>query len=173
MRAVVLVLALAGALSACRQASGRRAGPELSLQWMGERWATFRAPARAVVCAETGIVELLAVRGDSGAGIVFFPADSSTLPSGEYRIFVPTLSLEPRPGAMASVRWFDEGFVRAFYATGGTVRVDGGRQVAGSFEVAMQQHDGNDTARVTGRFARVRLEEAPAGCGLTSRRDYL
>jgi hypothetical protein len=119
------------------------------------------------------LVELLAVRGDSGAALVFFPSDSGTVESAVYPVFPPTETPEPRPGVLAALRWFGHDNIFAWYGSHGTVRLDAARdRAAGTVDLVMVLHDGFDSLKVTGRFRDVRLERAPAGCGAELRRDY-
>ena len=171
MRARSLLL-LSAILGGC--APGGRDGPgagQIALEWRGSSRGAFRAPATATLCTETAQVELIAIRGDSGIAFVFFPTDSGALPVGEYPILPPDTPEAARPSAMAALKWFDGVDLPSFEGVGGAVRVTGtGDRASGSLELTLRLHQGEDTVRVTGRFAAVPVERAPTGCGAVHRR---
>lgn len=171
----LFLFTMAGLSVACLP--GRRDGPaagEILIEWRGAVRGTFRAPATASVCAETGLVELIAVRGDSGVAFLFFPADSSTLPAGEYRVVVPESPTETRPGVMAALKWYDRDNAFPFVGRHGVIRVEAaGQRTSGTVDAGFQLHEGSDTVRVAGRFVAVPLAQAATGCGMVSRRNFI
>lgn len=168
----LVVVALAGALLVCGPSGTNEPRPgEIAVEWPG---GSFRALASAVLCIETGLVELVAVRGDSGLGMALFPADSTALTAGIYPVFAPTSPVESRPGAGGAIRWFRDGVTLGYQAIDGMVRIESSAGGAsGSFEFGMHQYDGADSLRVTGRFRAVPVDSLPTGCGATSRRHLI
>lgn len=171
MRTIGLAACLG--LVACGTDGGPRPG-ELLVEWRGTERGTFVAPLTVRHCVETGMVELIAVRGDTGAGAVLYLADSSTIAPGEYPVVPPTTLSELRPGASAALRWFATTQISAFEGLSGLLRIEGGPgAVSGTLEVRMQSLERPDSLRLTGRFAAVPVTVADTGCRATMRRNTL
>jgi hypothetical protein len=170
MRLLALsILVLVG----CRQNTG--AGPgALQAEWTGHTAGSFQAPLTATHCPATGIVELFAVRGDTGVGGAVFLRDSSSVAAGEYPVFLGATFPEPRPGAVAALRWFNVTSITAYEGLRGTIRLEPRDSLlTGSFDVVVQGIEHPDTLKLTGRFTGVPLVRADTGCGRTMRRNTL
>ena len=152
------------------------AGPgDLLAEWTGHTAGSFQARLSATHCPTTGIVELLAVRGDTGIGGAVFLRDSTTVSAGDYPIFLAATYPEPRPGALAALRWFNVTAITAYEGLRGRIRLepDDDSTLAGSFDVVVQGLEHPDTLKLTGRFTRVPLVRADTGCARTMRRNTL
>jgi hypothetical protein len=172
----VLTSIALGALAAVACSSTPGSGvAEVSVEWQGDTRAGRAAiPARAQLCPETGLVEVLAIRGDTGVGMVLFPADSTRLTAGEYPVFHAGTLAEPRPGANLALRWFDRVTLDVFEGLEGAVRLDrAGQVLSGTFEARMRSVESSDSLQVSGRLDRVPLEAAPAGCAAMLRRNRM
>src|SRR5512135_2924989 len=121
MRTLLLLAAVTAAAGACRRASPIPSEGLLTVDWRESQTGHFSAPLTAVHCAETGILELLAVRGDSGFGLVLFPSDSARVTAATYPIFLGTEVTVPRPGANAALRWFTGVDLAVFEGRSGSV----------------------------------------------------
>ena len=160
------------ALAACSGSDSSTA--EVSLEWGGEVPGRFSAPGKAVLCLQTGQVELEAIRGDTGVAAVLFLSDSSRVAAAEYPIFLAASYPEPRPGALAGMRWFDAVQVVAWEGLRGSIEVrPADSTLAGSFSVTMQQVNHPDTVLVTGRFSGIPLIRADSSCGAAMRRNTI
>lgn len=170
-RATLLLFALG--LGGCRSGSGPVPG-ELTVEWAGQTAGRFNAVLKATHCPATGIVELIAVRGDTGVGSAIFLSDSTTLASGDFPVFLAATYPEPRPGAVAAVRWFNLTSIVAYEGLSGVVRIArSDSTLSGTMDVRLQQVDHPDTLRMTGRFAGVPLERGDTSCRNTMRRNTL
>ncbi len=163
---VLLTLAVLG----CR-GSTADSGRGLSVSWRGSSDGDLSATAVASFCPSSGLLELIATQGDSGAGIALFPPDTN-VQEGSYPVFLPAVPTESRPGAMVALRWFDATRLDVFEASGGEVRIESseGGLLTGSFDVFMRGIGNSDTLLVTGRFDDVPVTVGDASCGTTSRR---
>jgi hypothetical protein len=160
-------------LSACNRQPKARPG-DLDVVWRGEDRGRFIAPLIATHCAESGLVELLAVRGDTGVGAALFLKDSALVEPGDYPVVPGSQLEEPRPGASAGIRWFATTSISAFEALTGTVHVEmTGGELKGAIDMKLQSLDSPDTLRMTGSFDLVPLTRADSGCGLISRRNRM
>lgn len=161
------------ALIACRQAPGTGPG-NLVAEWTGNTAGVFQAPLTATHCPATGVVELFAVRGDTGIGGAVFLRDSTTVSAGDYPVFLGATYPEPRPSAVAALRWFNVTSITAYEGLRGRIRLEPrDSTLAGSFDVVVQGIEHPDTLKLTGRFSGVLLVRADTGCGRTTRRNTL
>jgi hypothetical protein len=176
MRTIIPLVAVAVATlaAACRPSRDAPKEGQLSVEWQGSDRGHFAAPAIATHCPETGLVELLAVRGDSGVGLALFPVDSGTLAAAIFPIFAGSDLNESRPGANAAIRWFAGATLAVFEGQAGQVTlVAAGTTLSGTIEVRMHAVSGTDTLRATGRFDGVPVTRGGAGCGRLSRRNLI
>ena len=166
-----LLLALVLLVSACSRRTGPRPG-DLDVVWRGADRGRFIAPFTATFCLQTGIVELLAVRGDTGVGAALFLPDSARVQATAYTVVPGSQLDEPRPGATVAVRWFATPSLSSFEGVTGTVRLDSvGTTISGTLDVGLRGLDRPDTLRATGRFTSVPLGRGDSTCGRTSRRN--
>jgi hypothetical protein len=173
MRIPLAALCGVFALPGCRD-SGAALPGDLAIQWQGEdKQGDATLAARATLCRETGLVELFAIRGDTGIGLALFPPDSAHPAARDYRVFPATTDPETRPGANIAIRWLDELTLEAYEGTGGWVRLDSspGGVVSGALDAALRSVERSDTLRVTARFQGVPLDTAGPGCGSLHRRN--
>lgn len=168
-RLVVLLILL----SACSRGASARPG-EIDVVWRGEERGRFIAPLSAIHCPESGVVELLAIRGDTGVGAALFLEDSAKVDPVSFQVVPGGQFVEPRPGATAGIRWFATTTISAFEGVAGIIRLEvTGVALKGTMDVKFQSLDGPDTLRMAGTFDRVSLVRADSGCGLTSKRNKM
>lgn len=160
-------------LTACGRGPEVRPG-DLDVVWHGAERGRFIAPLEAKHCAESGIVELLAIRGDSGFAAALFLKDSATIEPTEYQVVPGSLLEEPRPGASAALRWFAGTSISAFEGVAGRVTLSHtGVVLSGTIEVKYQALDTPDTLRLTGTFSQVPVTMADSGCRLIQKRNKM
>ena len=161
------------ALIACHPDASTGPG-DLVAEWTGHTAGVFQAPLSATHCPATGGVELFAVRGDTGIGGAVFLRDSTTVSAGDYPIFLAATYPEPRPGAVAALRWFNVTSITAYEGLRGSIRLEPrDSTLAGSFDLVVQGIEHPDTLKLTGRFSGVPLVRADTGCARTMRRNTL
>jgi hypothetical protein len=167
-----MVLMLAALLLAgCRRSAGPAPG-EAAVEWRGGDRGRFTVAATATHCPETGVVEIIGIRGDTAVGIAVFLADSAVVGPGDYQVFQGATLVEPRPGATAGVRWFTGVDLAAFESVSGTVTVRAtDNRVSGALAIRMQGVSSSDTLAVTGTMNRLPVNRSGPGCGRTSRRN--
>lgn len=171
MRRTCLVLI---ALSAtCNRAPEVLPG-DIDVTWRGIERGRFIAPLDARHCAESGQVELLAIRGDTGIGIALFLLDSSTVQPVEYPVVPGSQLVEPRPGATMGARWFATTSIAAFEGVTGKVNLSvTGRALTGTVDVKFHAIDRPDTLRMTGTFSQVPLVKEDSTCRLVRKRNKM
>jgi len=160
-------------LTGCQRAPKALPG-DIDVIWRGDAPGRFIAPLTATHCAESGLVELLAIRGDTGVGLALFLKDSALIEAVEYPVVPGSLLDEPRPGANAGVRWFATTAIAAFEGVAGKVSLAlNGGLLSGSLDVKFQSLDKPDTLRMTGAFSRVPVTPADSGCRLIRKRNKM
>jgi hypothetical protein len=119
------------------------------------------------------LLEVLAVRGDSGFGFALAVPDSIRAIS--HPVIAPSMSVSWRPLAVAALRWVTDTAVRGFEATGGTIAVTEvtAAGVSGSLDLRLRRIDAADTVRLTGTFDRVLPKLAEGSCGRLERPGIL
>ena len=162
-----LVAAL-GCHSEFQEASGGR----LSIRWMGPDTAAVSAPAVAEWCASLHLLEIRAITGDTGAGIVLYPAD--TIGPGVYPVGRPQgADSAQRPSAAVALRWFSKTTVMGYQADTGRVTVERTPkgEIAGRFGVGARPLVTGARLTASGTFERLRIVTAPVTCAGRSAAD--
>ena len=168
--ALLFALLLAG----CKRGSPKAMPGDLDATWRGAERGRFIAPLVASHCPETGQVELLAIRGDTGIGLALFMLDSAIVQPVDYPVVPGSQLDEPRPGASAALRWFATTSVVAFDGVTGKVNLSTtGKALSGTLDVKFQALDKPDTLRMSGAFSQVPLQRADSNCRLIRKRNKL
>ena len=94
-------------------------GGTLEAQWVGSDTGKLVAPAVAEWCGSLRVLELRAVRGDTGIALALYPADSVT--AGHYPPVQPERGDSTRPSSAVAIRWFAETSIRGFHGDSGSV----------------------------------------------------
>jgi hypothetical protein len=136
-------------------------GPRLTATWTGADTGKISARAAASWCPVAGRLEVNAVHGDVGFGLVLYPV--SDLAAGAYPAFDPGIDSAHRPGASAAARWFTEQNIVGYQSDSGSVeltRQDDRLQL--KFGFRLRSLDGKDTLVAEGRAARLVPGACPA-----------
>lgn len=160
-----------GALACHPDAQGAGEG-RLSARWTGPDTAAFSSRAVAEWCAALHLLEIRAVAGDTGAGIVLYPAD--TIRPGVYPVHRPDLADTARPPTAAlALRWFSKTTIMGYQSDTGRVTIertpDG--SLAGRFAVGARPLVAGARLTATGTFEDLRIVAAPVRCAGRQPRD--
>lgn len=177
----LLVIGAALTLGGCGQSPPTSAGEgpgAVSVSWVGRDTGSFVATARGSWCPADSMLQVTAVRGDTGLGFALFAGD--TVAPGQHPVVSPEVGVEWRPQARAALRWFymrpaggpggTTTDVRGWEATSGVVSVtatDSGP--SGTLDLHLRALGGFDTLRLTGSFTAVPVAEAVGACGRMNR----
>ena len=139
-------------------------GGSLEVQWVGADTGKLAAPAVAEWCDSLRMLELRAMRGDTGIALVLYPAD--TLTPGEYPVVSPDRGDSTRPSAAVALRWFAETTIRGFRGDSGSVTVAAAGPGVGSGRFTARLRSATEGSRlsVAGSFQRLTVTPAPADC---------
>jgi len=156
-RGVVLPALLLWAV-ACGEVGG---GRWLTARWIGSEPGRLSAPATASWCPVAGRLDVRAVRGDLGIGLVLYPVGD--IATGSYPAFDPGIDSVHRPGAGAAIRWFTEHEVVGFQSDSGSVELTRTDDVLLlRFGFRLRSLNGKDTVVAQGRVASLPLGPCPA-----------
>lgn len=137
----------------------------LSVRWTGPDTAAFSSRAVAEWCASLHLLEIRAVAGDTGAGIVLHPAD--TVAPGVYPVRRPDVpdSTGP-PSAAVALRWFSKTTIMGYQGDSGRVTVERAPDgsLAGRFAVGARPLVTGARLAATGTFEDLRIVAAPVTC---------
>jgi hypothetical protein len=155
-RGVVLAALLLWAM-ACSKVGG---GRWLTARWIGSDTGRISAPATASWCPLAGRLEVKAVSGDLGFGLVLYPVGD--LAAGSYPAFDPGIDSVHRPGASAALRWYTQQLVVGFQSDSGSVQLTGKDLLDLRFGFRLRSLDGKDTLVTQGRAANLQRGTCPA-----------
>ncbi len=150
---------------ACAKDGGELGGgPMLTVHWTGADTAAFTAPVRAERCDSQPLVQIRAISGDTGVGLVLF--DSGTARAEHYPVRRPETADSASPAAAVALRWFAKTAVQGFQGDSGDVAVrrGGDGKLSGTFRAKARAINGTGRLELTGSFDEVGVEPAAAGC---------
>ena len=161
---------------ACRPAGeGSGVTARLSGAVQGEARGDSAAVSALRCDGARGWVEVRGVMGDTGIGLVLYPAPDRALAAGRLAVHRPGEADSLRPAAAVSVRWLDSTRLQGLVADSGTVtleRLDAGR-VSARIRARLRSAAGDSTAVLTAAFRDVPLRAGPTvrdACGPDSLR---
>jgi hypothetical protein len=147
-----------------RPEAGTQAGPRLTVRWTGADTAEFGAAATAERCDTLHLIEIRAISGDTGVGLVLY--DSGTVGSGTYPIRHPENADSLPPAAALGLRWFSKTSVQGFQGASGEVAVrrSAAGELSGTFTAQARALSGPGKLELTGSFDALRPRPATRGC---------
>ncbi len=169
MRAAIVgwgLVAAFGLAAGCRTggAADTDGGARLNARWTGADTSSLDAPATAEWCDSLRALEIVAMAGDTGIGIVLYPRDS--LVPGDFPVRPPAAADSVPPSAAVGLRWFSQTAVRGFQGDSGRVSLtrsaDGA--LSGRFRATAHAISGDGRLTVTGTFNGLRRQPATRGC---------
>jgi hypothetical protein len=152
-------------LAACsRERFADSSGGTLEAQWVGSDTGKLLAPAVAEWCGSLRVLELRAVRGDTGIALALYPADS--LAAGHYPAVPPERGDSTRPSAAVAMRWFAETSIRGFRGDSGSVTLaaTGPGAGTGSFAARLRSTTEGSRLNITGSFRGLTVRPAAPDC---------
>lgn len=160
---LVLVLSL---LPACRTWENQQlqAG-QLEARWSGADSGRISAPAAAEWCPQRLLLEIRAIRGDTGLAMVLYPVD--TILSGDsYPVVAPTRADSGRPSASVALRLFAPTAIKGYQGDSGAVLLErsGSGQISGRMAARARSVQGGKPVRLNGKFDRIAVMPQERGC---------
>lgn len=170
-KGVTLIPILAALLTAaCRPPESEKGpGPFLEAEWSGEDTVRVSGPATAEWCDSLRLLQIQALRGDTGVAIALYPV--KLFEAGRFPVAPPAKADSAPPAAAVALRWFAETSIRGFQGDSGAVVVEQTRPgvYAGTFDA--KAHSVTDGGHLTIRGSFRELTMRPASRGCTARQQ--
>jgi hypothetical protein len=148
------VIALAALLATACQ------GSSVEMSWTGADTGAVVLPATARRCG-AGPVELVAMSGDTGIGIVIHGA--TPLEPGRYPLTGPNEAASAPPAAALAARWPDSTDLYAWRSVDGALELAPGGKLSGTFAGRAERWGGGTgEIEITGELAGIRVGPCPA-----------
>lgn len=147
-----------------RPADAPPPGGVMQVRWSGTDTGQMRAPGAAQWCQPGALLQLTAVQGDTGLGLVLYPKEKVV--PGQYPIVTPTATDTVVPRAAVAVRWLAPTVLRGFQGFDGviTVRQVGQGRVSGTFRGKLRAMTAQDSLIVAGTFDQVPITPMAREC---------
>ena len=163
---VILLLSLAGA---CRNvADSKSQGGHLDAGWIGADTGQISAPAVAEWCDEQRLLQIRAIRGDTGLALAVYPGP--VLSPDTYRVRLAVGADSVVPSARVALRWLGPTAINGFQGDSGVVvleRTDSG-QLSGSVKARARSVSNSQRVTVTGEFRDLDVFSESRGCNAPS-----
>jgi hypothetical protein len=157
-----LVLVLVG-LTGCDRAPASRGG-QIDVRWTGSERGRLSGRATAEWCTILRLLEIRAIRGDTGIALAIYPADTVT--PGEYRVTDPAKA-ESLPGAASvALRWAAETAIKGFQGESGAVVLERSRsgELSGRVRAAARSVTDTQWVMIDGSFRDLTIRPQARGC---------
>jgi hypothetical protein len=169
-RSVMALAILLGGLPGCnRQLASRGGAGQIDVRWTGSDSGRLSGGATAEWCAILRLLEIRAIRGDTGVALAIYAAD--TITPGQYRIIDPAKAESLPPAAGIGLRWATQNAVKGFQGESGSVVLDRSRSGELSGRITAAARSVTDTQRVTidGSFRDLMVRPQVRGCARPSK----
>ena len=135
-------------------------GSSVAMSWTGADTGAVVLPATARRCG-AGPVELVAMSGDTGIGIVIHGA--TPLEPGRYPLTGPNEAASAPPAAALAARWPDSSDLYAWRSTEGALELTSGGRLSGTFAGRAERWGGGTgQIEITGELSGIRVGPCPA-----------
>jgi hypothetical protein len=164
-----LVIVLVGLPGCNRDLASRAGAGQIDVRWTGSERGRLAGRATAEWCPILRLLEIRAIRGDTGVALAIYPAD--TITPGQYRIIAPARAESLPPAAGIALRWATQTAVKGFQGESGSVAVDRSPSGELSGRITATARSVTDTQRVTidGSFRDLMIRRQTRGCARPSK----
>jgi hypothetical protein len=161
---MAFALALAAGTGCSRAPASAPAGGNIDVRWTGGQRGSISAPATAEWCAVLRLLEVSAIRGDTGVALAVYARD--TLSQGTFRIVPPARAESLPPAAGIALRWPTQTAIIGFQGESGSVVLERTRSGELSGRISAAARAVNDTAviRIEGTFQNLAIRPQSRGC---------
>ena len=161
-----LLLAATAALwcAACdRPSRAEEGGARLVAEWTGSDTGRIIAPVRAEWCDSLRMLEIRAIRGDSGLALAVYP--TGPVRPDSYPVLPPARADSAPPSAAVVLRWFAETAIKGFQGDSGSVVLErADDRVSGFVEATLRSVNDGMRLDLRGTFRDVPVRPAERGC---------
>lgn len=162
-------MVLVGLPGCNREPASRGGAGEIDVRWMGSERGRLSGRATAEWCSILRLLEIRAIRGDTGIALAIYPAD--TITPGQYRIIDAAKAESLPPAAGIALRWATQNAVKGFQGESGSVVLSRSRSGELSGRITAAARSVTDTQRVTidGSFRDLMIRPQARGCARPSK----
>jgi hypothetical protein len=161
---MALALVLTG-LPGCNRAPSLRDGAgQIDVSWTGSERGRLSGRATAEWCSILRLLEITAIRGDTGIALAIHPAD--TIIPGKYRVIEPGKTDSLPPAAGIALRWAAQTAIKGFQGESGSVILERSPSGELSGQIAATARSVTDTQRIAidGSFRGLMIHPQARGC---------
>jgi hypothetical protein len=159
-----LALVLAG-LPGCNRAPSFRDGAgQIDVSWTGSERGRLSGRATAEWCSILRLLEITAIRGDTGIALAIYPAD--TIIPGKYRVIDPAKTESLPPTAGIALRWAAQTAIKGFQGESGSVVLERSRsgELSGRIDAAARSVTDTQRVAIDGSFRGLTIHPQARGC---------
>ena len=140
-------------------------GGWLEASWTGADSGRIAAPATAEWCEERRVLEIRAIRGDTGVALAFHVVD--TIEADTYSVVPPERADTQPPSASAALRVFSTTAIQGYQSDSGTVvlKRSGSGELSGTVEVSARSVANGQQLMITGEMGDLLMVPQVRGCG--------
>lgn len=136
----------------------------LEARWTGADSGKISSPAAAEWCADSLLLEIRAIQGDTGLAMALYLVD--TIAPDSYQVVEPTRADSTPPAASVALRLFVQTAIKGFQGDSGTVILErsGAGRLSGSLSARARSVLNGEQIRLSGKFERVAVMPQKRGC---------
>ena len=152
-------------LAACQQSARQPSGPgQLEVRWQGSSTGSLSGTATARWCNLNRVLEIHAVRGDTGIAIALHSTKEPA--PGAYAVVQPERAESAAPAAAVAARWPTKTVIQGFQGDSGQVTLQRSSSGRVSGRLHARARSAVDTQRIvlTGGFSDLRVQPDSLGC---------
>jgi hypothetical protein len=159
-----VAIVLVGLLGCNRAPASRGVAGQIDVRWTGSEPGRLTGGATAEWCSILRLLEITAIRGDTGIALAIYSAD--TILPGEYRVINPAKTESLPPAAGIALRWASQTAIKGFQGESGSVVLERSRSGELSGRIAAAARSVTDTQRVAidGSFQGLTVRTQARGC---------
>jgi hypothetical protein len=164
----ILALVLAGVTGCDRQRPSRGGAGQLDVRWSGSEHGRLSGRATAEWCRVLRLLEIRAIRGDTGIALGIYPAD--TVAQGKYRVIDPARAESLPPAAAVALRWAAQTAIKGFQGETGSVVLERSPtgDLSGRFAAATRSVTDTQHVFIDGSFRGLTIQPQAQGCAARS-----
>lgn len=137
----------------------------LEARWTGADSGRMSAPATAEWCAEERLLEIRAIKGDTGLALVLYPAD--TIEADTYRVVQPDGADSLPPSAGLALRVFSSSAIQGYQGDSGAIVLERSKsgELSGTMEATARSVANGQQLTLTGKVRDLTMVPQGRGCG--------
>lgn len=136
----------------------------LEARWTGADTGKLETRTTAEWCGERGLLEIRAIRGDTGVAMVLYPVD--TIEAGNYRVVHPDRADTMAPSAGVALRVFATSAIQGYQGDSGMIvleRSESG-ELSGTLDARVRSVVNGQLLTLTGKLRDLTVVPQTRGC---------